>query len=176
VWERTQKSSHFQQNLKLIFNQNSVKYSLSLDDKRKHEKSVGMRSHFPHPRQKSFELATEQNRRQKVFDRGALRFFRGVWTFVQEGLNAKTLFTYSNSYFNLGRLGALFGEAKPTKTPRGDGTATEMTFDGRRTNKYWSGNSEFILSIHSNSEKRPRLKFRKVVKASLTFLLLSFGS
>jgi len=24
-----------------------------------------------------------QNRRQKVFNRGALRFFRGAWTFVQ---------------------------------------------------------------------------------------------
>jgi len=30
--------------------------------------------------------------------------------------------TYSVSYFNLGGLGALFGGAKPTKDPRGDGT------------------------------------------------------
>jgi len=29
---------------------------------------------------------------------------------------------YSASYFNLGGLGALFWEAKPTKAPRGDGT------------------------------------------------------
>jgi len=27
---------------------------------------------------------------------------------------------YRVSYFNLGGLGALFGEAKPTKAPRGD--------------------------------------------------------
>jgi len=38
-------------------------------------------------------------------------------------LNAKTLFVYSISYFNLGGIGALFGGAKPTKDPRGDGTA-----------------------------------------------------
>jgi len=41
---------------------------------------------------------------------------------VQGSLNAKTLFIYSISYFNLGGLGALFGVAKPTKGPRGDGT------------------------------------------------------
>ena len=35
---------------------------------------------------------------------------------------AKIPLIYSVSYFNLGGLGALFGEPKPTKTPRGDGT------------------------------------------------------
>jgi len=63
------------------------------------------------------KFSCSQNRRQKVFNRGALRFFRGAYTFVQGGLNAKTLFIYSIAYFNLGGLGALFGAAKPTKAP-----------------------------------------------------------
>jgi len=41
---------------------------------------------------------------------------------VQGRLNAKTLFFYSVSYFNLGGLGALFEGDKPTEAPRGDGT------------------------------------------------------
>ena len=36
---------------------------------------------------------------------------------MQGGLNAKTQFIYSISYFNLGGLGALFGGTKPTKVP-----------------------------------------------------------
>jgi len=35
---------------------------------------------------------------------------------------------YSVSYFNLGRLGASFGGAKPTKAPRGDGTELSTVF------------------------------------------------
>jgi len=35
----------------------------------------------------------------------------------------KTPLIYSVSRFHLGGLGALFGGAKPTKAPRGDGTA-----------------------------------------------------
>jgi len=42
--------------------------------------------------------------------------------FVQGVLNAKTLFIYSISDFNLGGLGALFGGLNPRKSSRGDGT------------------------------------------------------
>ena len=41
---------------------------------------------------------------------------------MQGGLNAKTLFICSVSYFSLGGLGDLYGRSKPTKSPRGDGT------------------------------------------------------
>jgi len=41
---------------------------------------------------------------------------------MQGGLNAKAVFNYNVSYFNLGGFGALFCGAKPTKAPRGDGT------------------------------------------------------
>jgi len=40
---------------------------------------------------------------------------------VQWGLNAKTQFIYSISYFNLGGLEFVW-RAKPTKAPRGDKT------------------------------------------------------
>ena len=45
---------------------------------------------------------------------------------MQGGLNAKTLFIESISYFNLGRLGAFFRGAKPTKDPRGDRTGLQL--------------------------------------------------
>jgi len=51
--------------------------------------------------------------------RGALRLFGGAWHYK---INQNS--TYSFSSFNLGGLGALFGGAKPTKAPRGDGTAS----------------------------------------------------
>jgi len=41
-------------------------------------------------------------------------------------LNAKTIFIYSTSYFNLGRLGAFFGGAKPTKAPVATGLGTTV--------------------------------------------------
>jgi len=55
-----------------------------------------------------------QNRRQKVFNRGALRLCWRAWTFVQGVLNAK-LFIYRLSYFDLGELGALFGGIRTPK-------------------------------------------------------------
>jgi len=64
--------------------------------------------------EKLFGSSWIQNRSQKIFNRGS-------WTFVQGVLNTKTLFIYSISYFSLGRLGAFFGGAKPTKALRGDG-------------------------------------------------------
>ena len=42
---------------------------------------------------------------------------------MQGGLNAKTLFVYSISYFNLGVLELCLG-SKPTKAPRDDGTGS----------------------------------------------------
>jgi len=51
------------------------------------------------------------------FQNGALRLFGGAWHYK---INQNS--TYSVSRFNLGGLGALFGGAKPTKPPRGDGT------------------------------------------------------
>jgi len=52
----------------------------------------------------------------------------GGFTFVQGGLNVcargfeRKNCIHSVSYFNLGGLGTLFGGAKPTKAPRGDGS------------------------------------------------------
>jgi len=59
-----------------------------------------------------------QNRRQKVFNRGVLQFCGGLDIIKL----TKTPLIYSVSRFNLGGLGALFGGAKPTKAPCGDGT------------------------------------------------------
>jgi len=39
-------------------------------------------------------MLVHQNRRQKIFYRGALRLCRGAWRFVQGSLNATTLFIY----------------------------------------------------------------------------------
>jgi len=51
----------------------------------------------------------------------------GGFAFVLRGLYGEKLIKppmiYSVSYFDLRGLSALFGEAKPTKAPRGDGTA-----------------------------------------------------
>jgi len=58
-----------------------------------------------------------QNRRQNIFNRGALQFCRGL----DIKLNTTPLI-YSVSHFNLGGLGPLFGGTKPTKDPRRDGT------------------------------------------------------
>jgi len=62
----------------------------------------------------------KQNRRQKVFNRGLCISVGGIFAFA-ERLDilklAKTPLIYSVSCFNLGRLGALFGGAKPTKAP-----------------------------------------------------------
>jgi len=58
---------------------------------------------------------------------------------MQGGLNAKTQFIYSISYFNLGGLGALFGGAKPTKVPPPVATGllgTAASFDIVCPNKY----------------------------------------
>ena len=59
-----------------------------------------------------------QNRRQKVFNRGALKFcgvcLCGVLDITKL---TKIPLVYSVSRFNLGGLGALFGGAKPTKAP-----------------------------------------------------------
>jgi len=49
-----------------------------------------------------------------------LRFRRGGLDIIKL---TKTSHIHSASRFNLGGLGALFGRAKPTKAPRGDGTA-----------------------------------------------------
>jgi len=38
VWQRIQKTSYFQQHLKLVFKSTLMKYSLSLQRKRKHER------------------------------------------------------------------------------------------------------------------------------------------
>ena len=60
-----------------------------------------------------------QNRRQKVFNRGALRFCGG-FGFVRGGLTlkklTKTILICSVSCFNLGELGASFGELTPKRT------------------------------------------------------------
>ena len=56
---------------------------------------------------------SQQNRRQKVFNRGALSFYGG-----SDILNIDNNSTdYSVSPFNLGELGTLFGGVAPTKTP-----------------------------------------------------------
>jgi len=61
----------------------------------------------------SYWLAWYQNRRQKVFNREALRFCRrlDIPNFT------KTPLIYSVSYFNLGGLGALFGGLSPPNPP-----------------------------------------------------------
>jgi len=73
-----------------------------------------------------------QNRRQKGFNRGALRFCGEGFRFVRGGLTfqklTKTQLIYSASCFNLGGLGAFFWGAKPPKAPRNDGTALFCDF------------------------------------------------
>jgi len=59
-----------------------------------------------------------QNRRQNVFNRGPYVCAGGL----DIPKFSKTPLIYSVSYFNLEGLGALFGGAKPTKVPGGDGT------------------------------------------------------
>jgi len=62
---------------------------------------------------------------------GGFVFLRGGFTFVQGCLTfqklTKTPLIYSVSCFNLGGLGVLFGGAKSTKDPRGDGTGGHVT-------------------------------------------------
>ena len=67
-----------------------------------------------------------QHRCQKVVSRGALRLCVGLNVRAGGAWHsnlAKISRIYSVSYFNLRGLRALFGGAKPTKDPRGDGTA-----------------------------------------------------
>ena len=66
-----------------------------------------------------------QNRRQKVFNRGTLRFCGGLWVCPGGAWHRKidkNSTDYSVSCFNLGGLEALSGGAKPPKARRGDGT------------------------------------------------------
>ena len=88
-----------------------------------------------------------QNRRQKVFNSGALHLCRGSWMFVQRGLNAKTLFVYSDSYFHLGRLGALFGRSKPARAPpwQRDWCKGVATFSSGGETTRWSFQISMIL-------------------------------
>jgi len=60
------------------------------------------------------------------FQQGTLRLCR--WALHSE--NDKTLLIYSVSYFNLGGLGALFGEAKPTKDPTAMGLSIPPLWPG----------------------------------------------
>jgi len=57
-------------------------------------------------------MPASQNRRQKFCNR---------WALTQK------LFVYSISYFNWVGLEGLFGGVKPTKAPRGEGTAASYT-------------------------------------------------
>jgi len=57
---------------------------------------------------------------------GGLYVCVGCFTFVPGGLDIENLIKspmiHSVPYFDLRGLGTLFGGAKPTKSPRGDGT------------------------------------------------------
>ena len=70
----------------------------------------------------------QQNRRQKVLNRGALQFCWGAFCLCRR-LNIiklnNTPLIYSVSHFNFGGLGALFGGLSPPKPNRGDGTAQQ---------------------------------------------------
>jgi len=74
----------------------------------------------------AFALCLDQNRRQKFSIGGLCVSAGGLWV-CAGGLDilklAKAILIYSVSLFNFGGLGALFRGAKPTKAPRGDGTA-----------------------------------------------------
>ena len=79
-----------------------------------------------------------QNRRQKVFYRGA-SWFCGRLCVCAGGLDIiklnKTSLIYSVSRFNLAGLGALFGGAKLTKALRGDGTGLGQPLSKHKMNK-----------------------------------------
>jgi len=70
----------------------------------------------------------------------------------------KTPLIYSVSRFNLGELGDLFGEAKPTKAPRGDGTVSRSTDIFTKFN-------EVNLQLQGNG-----VNLIKAKSASFTFL------
>jgi len=74
-------------------------------------------------------FALHQNRRQKVFNRGDLRFCGGLWVCARGlgTLKIDKISTYSVSCFTLGGLKALFGWAKPPQKNPGDGTALHAT-------------------------------------------------
>jgi len=59
-----------------------------------------------------------QNRRQKVFNRGALRVCGGL-----DIIKLIKLHWFIVFHVSIWGVEALFGEAKPTKAPRGDRTA-----------------------------------------------------
>jgi len=73
-----------------------------------------------------------QNRRLKVFNRGALHFCRGGFGFVRGGLTLQKLtkyqLIYSVSCFSLGGLGALFGGLSPQKPPVATGLHNAFAF------------------------------------------------
>jgi len=69
------------------------------------------------------QVQCNQHRRPKVFNSGALRFFRAEWMFVDGVLNAKTPFICGISDFNLGvGLELCLGVLYPRKSPSGDWT------------------------------------------------------
>jgi len=66
-------------------------------------------------------MISEQNRRQKVFNRGALFLCRELDIVKID----KTPLICSTSYFNLRRLEDCLGVSPPTPSPRGDRTVSE---------------------------------------------------
>ena len=76
------------------------------------------------------KIFCSQNRRQKVFNRGALQFCGGTFRLCG-GLDIiklnKTPHIYSVSRFSLGGLGALLGGLSPPKPPRGDRTVCSIS-------------------------------------------------
>ena len=75
-------------------------------------------THSRGPNKKSYEKSWRQNRRQKIFSRGALRLCAGVD--IENVIKPPLI--YSVSDFNLG-CGCFSGGVKSTKAPRGDETA-----------------------------------------------------
>jgi len=88
-----------------------------------------------------------QNRRQKVFNRGFAVLRVGLF-FCLGGLDiiklTKTPLIYSVSRFNLGSW-ALFRGAKPTKAPRGDGTDENNGYAcSKMSKRFFQGRRKFL--------------------------------
>jgi len=106
------------------------------------------RKHVQEPEKKKCEsMYKNQNRRQKVFNRGFAVLRVGLF-FCLGGLDiiklTKTPLIYSVSRFNLGSW-ALFRGAKPTKAPRGDGTDENNGYAcSKMSKRFFQGRRKFL--------------------------------